>query len=57
MSSVRKERFFLWPMGVPYAGAMRQWGHHAVAFVGKRYFDDPFLLNKFFSPSNATPVD
>jgi len=46
--SKRPERFILWPMGVPSAGAMRQWGHHAIAFVGRRYFDEPFLLDKYF---------
>lgn len=40
-SSARFERFFLWPLGVPSAGAMRQQGHHAIAFVGKRHFDEP----------------
>jgi hypothetical protein len=40
-SSKRFERFFLWPLGVPNAGAMRQQGHHAIAFVGKRHFDEP----------------
>jgi len=47
--TARSERWMLWPMGVPSAGAMRQWGHHAVAFVGKRYFDDANLLDKYFS--------
>lgn len=46
--TARAERWLLWPMGVPSAGAMRQWGHHAVAFVGQRYFDDPALLEKYF---------
>ena len=50
-SSKRMERFVLWPMGVPSAGAMRQWGHHAIAFVGKRYFDDVDLLDKYFTSS------
>ena len=49
-SSKRLERFILWPMGVPSAGAMRQWGHHATAFVGERYFNDPYLLDKYFQP-------
>ena len=48
-SSKRLERFILWPMGIPSAGAMRQWGHHATAFVGKRYFDDSDLLDKYFT--------
>lgn len=39
-SSARRERYFLWPLGVPSAGAMRQQGHHAIAFVGKRHFDE-----------------
>jgi hypothetical protein len=44
----RGERFFFWPMGVPSAGAMRQWGTHATAFVGRRHFDDPDLIEKRF---------
>lgn len=43
-ASSRTERFFLWPFGVPNPGAMRQWGTHAIAFTGRRYFDDPYLL-------------
>ncbi|WP_152539473.1 hypothetical protein [Methylomicrobium lacus] len=38
------ERFLLWPFGVPSPGAMRQWGVHAIALTGRRYFDDPFLF-------------
>jgi hypothetical protein len=45
----RRERFLLWPMGVPSAGAMRQWGTHATAFVGRRHFDDPYLIHKAFT--------
>jgi hypothetical protein len=44
----RLERFILWPTGVLSPGAMRQWGRHAVAFVGIRHFDDPFFMEKFF---------
>lgn len=44
----RGERFVLWPMGVPEPGAMRQWGHHATAFVGERHFDDPRLIETSF---------
>ena len=44
----RGERFLLWPMGVPNPGAMRQWGTHATAFVGRRHFDDPFLIDRAF---------
>lgn len=44
----RPERFLLWPTGVVSAGAMRQWGHHAVSFVGRRHFDDPSLPDRYF---------
>ena len=44
----RGERVFFWPMGVPSAGAMRQWGHHATAFVGRRHFDDADLIERRF---------
>jgi len=59
--SQRLERFILWPMGVYSPGAMRQWGRHAVAFVGRRHFDDPFYLQEMFETSSrlsrsAAPV-
>lgn len=44
----RGERYLFWPMGVPEPGAMRQWGRHATAFVGRRHFDDPDLFEKYF---------
>lgn len=44
----RAERFLLWPMGVRSPGAMRQWGHHPTAFIGRRYFDDAFLIDSLF---------
>lgn len=44
----RPERFLLWGLGVPSAGAMRQWGHHATAFAGRRHFDDPLLFERYF---------
>ncbi len=44
----RNERFLLWPMGIENAGAMRQWGRHATAFVGRRHFDDANLLERRF---------
>lgn len=46
--SERGERFLFWPMGIASAGAMRQWGHHATAFVGRRHFDDPDLIERRF---------
>ena len=47
--SARPERFLFWPMGIASAGAMRQWGRHATAFVGRRHFDDADLLERRFS--------
>jgi hypothetical protein len=44
----RGERFLFWPMGIASAGAMRQWGHHATAFVGRRHFDDADLVARRF---------
>lgn len=45
----RPERWFYWPMGIESPGQMRQWGHHATAFVGRRHFDDPFLFDRYFT--------
>lgn len=47
-ASARRERFILWPLGVPSAGAMRQPGRHAISFIGKRHFDDAELLGELF---------
>jgi len=44
----RPERYWLWAMGIRSAGAMRQWGRHATAFVGRRHFDDPALFEQRF---------
>ncbi len=46
--SERPERFFFWPMGIRSAGAMRQRGRQATAFVGRRHFDDADLLERRF---------
>lgn len=48
VGSERAERLLFWPMGIASAGAMRQWGRHATAFVGRRHFDDADLLEKRF---------
>ena len=48
LGTERAERFLFWPMGVPDPGAMRQRGHHATAFVGRRHFDDPWLIERSF---------
>jgi hypothetical protein len=45
-ASRRPERFLLWPLGVPSAGAMRQPGRQPSAFVGRRHFDDARLLEQ-----------
>lgn len=47
----RGERFYLWPMGVRAPGAMRERGRHATAFLGRRHFDDAFLLERLFRTS------
>jgi len=44
----RGERVFFWPMGIPSSGAMRQWGKHATAFIGRRHFDDADLIERRF---------
>ncbi len=46
--SERLESVYLWPMGVLRPGAMRQWGHHATAFVGRRHFDQSDLMERYF---------
>lgn len=46
--SERLERLVFWPMGIASAGQMRQWGRQATAFVGRRHFDDPLLLDRYF---------
>lgn len=45
----RSERMLFWPMGIESAGAMRQWGRHATAFIGRRHFDDADLIERRFS--------
>jgi hypothetical protein len=44
----RGERLLFWPMGIASSGAMRQWGRHATAFVGRRHFDDADLIERRF---------
>jgi len=45
----RPERYALWISGIENPGAMRQWGRHATAFVGRRHFDDAFLVERYFA--------
>lgn len=49
----RGERLLFWPMGIAEPGAMRQWGHHATAFVGRRHFDDARLFEGVFEKNSA----
>jgi len=51
----RAERFYLWPMGIPSPGAMRDRGRHATAFVGRRHFDDGDLLDRLFTREAVQP--
>ena len=44
----RGERWLFWPMGIASPGAMRQWGRQPTAFVGRRHFDDPWLMDVRF---------
>lgn len=46
--SERLERLLFWPMGLASPGAMRQWGRHPTAFLGRRHFDDADLLDRRF---------
>ncbi len=52
----RGEAWLFWPMGIARAGAMRQWGRHATAFVGRRHFDDAHLIEQRFV-LQAPPTD
>ena len=54
--SQRRERYFFWPLGISSPGAMRQWGTHATAFIGRRHFDDPDLIEKNFILQNDEKI-
>jgi hypothetical protein len=51
----RAEAWLFWPMGIADAGTMRQWGHHATAFVGRRHFDYADLLERRFVRPARSP--
>jgi hypothetical protein len=53
----RGERFAVWPLGIEDAGAMREWGRHATALVGRRQFDDADLIERRFSLRAAEHPD
>ncbi|MGQ0699627.1 MAG: hypothetical protein ACT4PZ_15465 [Panacagrimonas sp.] len=46
----RPDPIWLWSSGLSMPGALRQYGHHATAYVGRRHFDDPLLLDTVFVP-------
>ncbi len=46
--SARIEPLLLFPLGVPSVGSMRQRGHHAIVFIGRAHFSDPYLFDRFF---------
>jgi hypothetical protein len=53
----RVERLVTWTLGIDSAGAMREWGRHATALVGRRQFDDADLIERRFEmvPAAKTP--
>lgn len=53
--SERLERFFLFPMGIPKVGSLRQRGRQPITLVGRAYFDDPFLFDRAFHYRTAPP--
>lgn len=50
----RPDPSWLWSSGVRMPGALRQYGRHATAYVGRSHFDDPFLLESVFIPPAAS---
>jgi hypothetical protein len=52
----RGERLVTWPLGIESAGAMREWGRHATALVGRRQFDDADLIERRFAIAAPTAV-
>jgi hypothetical protein len=51
----RLERFFLFPMGIPKVGAMRQRGRQPITLIGRGYFDDPYLFDHTFAYRTKRP--
>ena len=52
----RGERALFWPMGISSPGAMRQWGRHPTAFVGRRHFDDARLIEQRFERTGGSAL-
>ena len=48
VGSERFLRFALWPAGIDNAGAQRQTSRLPTAFIGRRHFDDPDLIEERF---------
>ncbi|MDB5987914.1 MAG: hypothetical protein JWR16_2967 [Nevskia sp.] len=42
--------------GIRQPGAPRQLGHHAISYIGRSEFDDPFVLESVFVPPPAAPA-
>ena len=47
-NSWRIEPYFLFSMGIPRIGYMRQRSHHAIHIVGRTHFTDPDILDRYF---------
>lgn len=47
-SNRTREEVLFFSMGIPSVASMRQRGRHAIALVGRDYFDDPQLFDKNF---------
>ncbi len=41
--------------GLRQPGVLRQYGHHAIAHIGRSHFDDPFLLESVFVADSRIP--
>ena len=54
-ASHRPERFFLFVMGIPKVGTMRQRGRHPITLTGRSYFDDPYLFDNAFAYQSPLP--
>ncbi len=46
--SQRIEHYFLFSLGIPSVGSMRQRGHHAISMVEEENFSDPKIFDKNF---------
>ncbi|MGQ0699417.1 MAG: hypothetical protein ACT4PZ_14375 [Panacagrimonas sp.] len=43
--------------GILRPGVLRQYGHHAIAHVGRRHFDDPYLLESTFELPSKVEIE